>query len=159
MTLSAALQGFRTVLAGLTFPTSGNKLFADAEGVYFGTDNEMESRRYPQAVIRRAGSTNLSANHSGLWQGQISVEVRQDIKVRDMSNVPGILFGQNRTSDEVVGAGIEDIVERLVSQTNFLNSTNNANIKPFIRNPRVGEVQYTEQYAYCVVTYDAVLAR
>lgn len=128
--------------------------------------NEGPHRRYPQAIIRDGSSTNFSSQHSGLWQGVITVEIRQEIQITDQSDNPGILFDQNRRLSNgsagagTLGAGIESILERLIGQTNYLNADSNASIKPFICNPRVtAGPEFGQSYAWAVVTYDAVLER
>lgn len=117
-------------------------------------------------MIRDQATGQFSAQHSGLWSGVITVEVRQEIQIVDQSDEPGILFDQNRrlangtAGTGTKGAGIESILERMVAQTNYLNADTNSAIKPFICNPRVTqEPQFGESEAWAVVTYDALLER
>lgn len=152
-------------MKALTY-TSGEKIFAE-NAVYFGVGkNEGPHRNYPQAIIRDAPANQFSAQHSGLMQSVITVEIRQEIQIVDQSDEPGILFDQNRrlangsAGAGTKGAGLESIAERVISQTNYLNADSNSAIKPFICNPRISEgPEFFDSYGRIVISYDALLER
>lgn len=127
--LGDALGAFKTVLAALTYPTSSDPVFPTVALLRPGEEFRVV-KDYPQAIIRLNGGNLDDDNGIDRHNLNFSVEIRVKRETYDDAESP--LYGTNRTSDEALGAGLVDMLAKLVSGVGYLTASDNAEILSYI---------------------------
>lgn len=119
------LAAFKAFIVALTFPTSLDHVFPSV--VWAEEDAEpTEPVLWPCAIIRPVGELTPD-DDNGFVRHKLSltVEIRQQSVAEDGSEEA--LFGtQRENTDGALGAGMADLIERLISQTSYLTTSDNA---------------------------------
>lgn len=149
--LKSGLDGLKTFLAAIVWEGTANKLFA---GVEFTTDaGAAATRRSPLCLIR-VNAGRPYANHSTvMWIFDITLEIRQRILPGEFGDEQ--ILDRSRETNKSKGAGLAEIFSELVKHTEYIDSADNANIKPHIRHLGVSGFSAVDEIATFTLDIEA----
>lgn len=152
--LGDALSAFKTAVAALTYPTSSDPVFPTTALLMPGQEFKT-NRIYPQAIIRVSGGDLDDENGRTNHRFNISVEMR----VKREATVDGesIVYGEGRTSDQAMGAGLADMLAKLVSGSGHVTPQDNAELLSYFNYTGFTSLPQTEQHFAWNANFTAAL--
>lgn len=154
MQLKDAVSALKTLIAGLEWPgAAGVALFS---AVYLTTDPPgSDEPIYPMAVIRKTEGRPHNQHGDKLWFYRLEVEISQDILPDEFGE--GQILDQNRDGVVSEGAGLAELETAVIRQTNYIDSGDSANIRPYVRCLGSGAWMTAGEICSVRVEYEALL--